>query len=89
MASDDVDRSNMGEGRYANYAEIGHNVYEFIFDFGQFWLDATPPRVCVRIITSPETAHRIYDALETALAQYHNAFGDIRQEAQPETRRTP
>jgi len=89
MESDDVDRSNMGEGRYANYAEIGHNVCEFIFDFGQVWLGAGPPCVCIRLITSPKAAQRIYGALDQALAQYRDAFGNIREDTQPETRRTP
>jgi hypothetical protein len=89
MRSDDVDRSNMGEGRYANYAEIGHNAYEFTFDFGQVWLEAAHSRICVRVITSPETAQRLFSALNDALAEYQNAFGDIRRDAQHETWRTP
>lgn len=38
-ATDDADRSRIGEARYANYAEIGHNASEFVFDFGQVWFD--------------------------------------------------
>ena len=77
-----MDRSSIGEGRYANYAEIGHNAYEFVFDFGQVWLDADPARVYVRVITSPETAQRFYGALDHALSAYRNAFGDITHDPQ-------
>ena len=79
----------MGEGRYANYAEIGHNAFEFIFDFGQVWLDANPAHIYLRVITSPETAQRLYSALDNALAQYRTAFGDIREGAPPEPERRP
>ncbi len=79
----------MGEGRYANSAEIDHNAYEFIFDFGQVWLDAAHSRICVRVITSPEIAQRIHYALDNALARQHNIFGNIHPDTQPETRRTP
>jgi len=78
MDSDEVDRSNMGEGRYANYAEIGHNAYEFVFDFGQAWPEGEPAKVYVRVVTSPETAARLRGALDNALSTYHDSFGDIR-----------
>lgn len=89
MGADDVDRSNMGEGHYANYAEIGHNAYEFIFDFGQVWMDADPARVYIRVITTPETAQRVYAALKNALAAYRTAFGEVAPDVPPEPRRTP
>ena len=88
MGPDDVDRSSMGEGRYANYAEIGHNAYEFVFDFGQVWLDADPARVYLRVITTPETAQRLYGALDHALSAYRKDFGDIRQDPKSEPRRS-
>jgi len=81
MGDEDVaDRSNLGEGRYANYAEIGHSAYEFVFDFGQGWLDAEPARIYIRVITSPETAQRILRALEDALTEYRRLFGDVHHE---------
>jgi hypothetical protein len=79
MGADDVDRSNRGEGRYANYAEIGHNAYEFVFDFGQVWLDGDPAMVYVRVVTNPETAQRLYGALDNALSAYRTTFGVIRR----------
>jgi hypothetical protein len=73
----DIDRSKVGEGRYSNYAEIGHNESEFVFDFGQVWLDGTPAGVYVRIVTSPDTAERLYKLLDDSLSQYRNAYGEI------------
>jgi hypothetical protein len=92
MGADDereVDRSNMGEGRYANYAEIGQNASEFIFDFGQVWVDAGPAYVYVRVITTPETAQRILVALEDALSGYRRVFGDVGPDEQPGSGGTP
>ena len=83
MAEDERDRSSVGEGRYANYAEIGHNEWEFIFDFGQVWVDTQPGRLYLRIITSPDTAERLYRLLTDALSEYRSAYGEI-QKTEPE-----
>ena len=74
-----VDRSAIGEARYSNYAQIGHNASEFIFDFGQGWVDEKPIRVYVRVVTTPDMAEEIYDQLCKALSQYRVAFGEIRR----------
>lgn len=81
----DIDRSNVGEGRYSNYAEIGLNASEFVFDFGQVWFDGTPAGVYVRVITSPDTAQRLYELLYESLNKYRNDFGEIRSEEQTES----
>jgi hypothetical protein len=80
MEKDNVDRSHLGEGHYANYAEIAHNFREFIFDFGQVWLEGKPAGVYVRVITSPDTAERIHALLHEALGQYRREVGEIRQD---------
>lgn len=79
MERDDVDRSHMGEARYSNYAEIGHNASEFVFDFGQVWFNGVPAGVYVRVVTSPDTAQRLYELLYQALSQYRDEFGEIRR----------
>jgi len=76
---DGTDRSRIGEARYSNYAEIGHNSSEFVFDFGQVWFDGVAAGVYVRVVTSPDTAQRLYDLLNEALSQYRSAFGEIRR----------
>jgi len=88
MEPDDVDRTKVGEGRYSNYAEIGHNASEFVFDFGQVWFDGTPAGVYLRVITNPDTAQRLYELLNEALSQYRDAFGEIRRDGPPLGRRT-
>lgn len=77
MDSEQVDRRDMGEGRYANYAEIGHNAYEFVFDFGQVWLESVRASVYVRVVTSPQTAKSLHTALDNALSMYRDSFGEI------------
>jgi Protein of unknown function (DUF3467) len=44
------------EGRYANYFRVGHNAFEFLFDFGQFYAESPGVRFHTRIITSPTSA---------------------------------
>lgn len=78
----DVDRTRIGEARYSNYAEIGHNASEFVFDFGQVWFDGVPAGVYVRVVTSPDTAQRLYELLNEALSQYRVVFGEIRRTAE-------
>lgn len=74
---DDIDRTRVGEGRYSNYAEIGHNATEFVFDFGQVWFDGASAGVYVRVITNPDTAVRLYDLLDESLSQYRSRYGEI------------
>jgi hypothetical protein len=82
-----VDRSHIGEGHYANHAEIAYNFREFVFDFGQVWLGGKPAGVYVRVITSPDTAERIHALLDDALARYRWQYGEIRHEAEGDERK--
>jgi len=75
---DAVDRSSLGEGRYANYFEVGHNLFEFVLDFGQSGQENEPIRIYVRIITTPEGASTLSRLLEEALGRYRATFGPIR-----------
>jgi len=82
MSIPPIDRSALKEGRYANFAEIGHNAYEFVFDFGQVWLDGEAAHVYIRVITSPDTAERLYESLNEALLKYRDKFGTIHRDEQ-------
>jgi len=82
MEKNDVDRSRIGEARYSNYAEVGHNASEFVFDFGQGWVGEEPVRVYIRVVTSPDMAQELYKKLYDALIEYRDAFGDIRRGSQ-------
>lgn len=77
MEKIEINRSQLGEARYANYAEVGHNAFEFVFDFGQVWMDGEPARMCVRVVTTPNTAESVRAALDAALQAYRGSYGAI------------
>lgn len=77
-ADEAADRSLLGEGRYANYFEVGHNLFEFVLDFGQAGQENEPIRIYLRIITSPEGAATLSRLLGEALGKYRQTFGPIR-----------
>jgi len=70
----DVDKSQLGKWEYANYFEVGHNAFEFFFDFGQ---GAERVNVYTRIATNPLAAKKLYELLRTALEKYARDFGPI------------
>lgn len=80
MEMEAADRSALGEGRYANYFEIGHNAFEFLLDLGQLGLETEPARIYLRVVTSPDGARQLCQLLNEALVQYRRSFGPIRQE---------
>jgi hypothetical protein len=69
------------EGRYANYFEIGHNAFEFLLDFGQFYSEAPEGRMHTRIVTSPLYAKQLAEVLNRALSQYEQIHGPVPDEA--------
>ncbi len=76
----ETDRSELGEGRYANYFEIGHNAFEFLLDLGQLGVETDTARIYMRVITSPLGARNLCHLLNEALAEYRKSFGPIRHE---------
>jgi len=72
---------NQLEGRYANYFQIAHNAFEFLFDFAQAYDQDTvaaerkPPHT--RIVTSPVYAKTLLLTLQAAINQYEKTFGFI------------
>ena len=69
------------EGRYSNYFAVGHNAFEFLFDFGQFYKDDARPRLHTKIVTSPYYASVLSKTLAEAIRQYERTHGKI---AKPE-----
>jgi hypothetical protein len=73
------------EARYANHFQVGHNEYEFIFDFTQFHPGqvnhtADTARIpIVRIVMAPPFAKALLDTLQRAVAGYENLHGTITQ----------
>ena len=71
---------NLGEeaeGRYANYFKTGHNAFEVILEFAQFYEGDAQPRVHTRIITSPAYARTFLEVLKESLEGYESEYGPI------------
>jgi hypothetical protein len=73
------------KGRYANYFEIGHNAFEFLFDFGEAYADDTTVRFHTRIVTAPTYATVLLETLRGSIDHYEQSFGMI---PKPEERKT-
>jgi hypothetical protein len=65
------------EGRYANYFKVGHNAFDFVFEFGQFYSDNSSPRLHTRIITNPAHAKTLLQLLQESVEKYERVFGAI------------
>jgi hypothetical protein len=63
-------------GIYANYCSIGHNLLEFVLDFGQRYSEDAPPRFHTRIVTTPAYMHEFLVAMGEAMQQYRAALGE-------------
>lgn len=70
----------MAEGRYANCFKIGHNLIEFIIDFGQCFDASSPETFHTRIVISPVDAQGLSKLLEQAVTDYEDSFGAIQQD---------
>ena len=65
------------EGRYANYFKVGHNAYEFVIDFGQYYSENDQAELCTRIITSPAYAKSLLEILNESIKQYEKKYESI------------
>ena len=65
------------DGRYTNYFKVGHNAFEFLLDFGQFFPENMNAHVHTRIITSPKCAKFLLESLRESIDRYENAFEAI------------
>jgi hypothetical protein len=74
--------SHVREGKYTNSFQIGHNAFEFVFEFGQSY-DQQAELIHTRLVTSPVFAAQFSQLLAQALAQYENRFGPISLESEP------
>ncbi len=66
------------EARYANYFNVGHNAFEVVLVFGQFYEGNSKPQLHTRIVTGPAYAKKLLEVLSDALQRYEAAFGPIR-----------
>ena len=74
-AGDDLDQGT--EGRYANHFHIGHNAFEVILRFGQFYEGNKQAVMHTKIVTSPAYAQTLLRLLRQTMEQYESSFGPI------------
>ncbi len=70
---------NKIEGKYANYFKVGHNAFEFVFDFGQHYSENEEAELYTRIITSPCYAKELLETLRESIERYEKSFGTIKE----------
>jgi hypothetical protein len=65
------------EGQYANYFQVGHNAFEFVIEFGQYYPGNDGAELFTRIVTSPVYAKSLLDTLTTSIRAHEKTFGPI------------
>jgi len=75
--SEDSQDTGALEGRYANYFKVGHNAFEFLLDFGQFYPESEKAQLHTRIVTSPIYAKALLEIIRESLDRYEQTFGAI------------
>lgn len=65
------------EGKYANYFKIGHNAYEFVLDFGQFYPGTEEAELYSRIVINPAYVKELSIMLDKSIDQYETTFGRL------------
>jgi len=65
------------EGRYANYFKVGHNAFEFVLDFGQFYSESKQLLLHTRVVTTPTYAQVLSATLLESLHRYEQSYGPI------------
>ncbi len=65
---------------YANYLKVGQNAFEFLFDFGQLYLEDEDAQFHTRIITTPIYAKAFFNVLKECIDRYEQDFGRIPEE---------
>src|SRR3954471_6468276 len=68
---------------YANYCEVGHNAFEFLFDFGQFRPDSGNVHVHSRIVAGPVQAKLFARMFTQAVDRFeatHGVIADVTDE---------
>lgn len=66
--------NNKLEGRYANYFKVGHNAFEFVIDFGQYYPESDQAELYTRIITSPAYAKSLLETLRESIERYEKSY---------------
>lgn len=69
------------EGRYANHFRVGHNAFEVILEFGQYYSGDREPATHTKIVTSPAYARVLFELLKNFMEEYEKSFGPIATES--------
>ena len=80
LSSSPLHNGDRLEGRYANYFKVGHNAFELLLDFGQFFPEGEQEQLHTRIITTPSYAKVLLDVLRESIEGYETTFGPIQEE---------
>jgi len=72
-------RSKKLEGRYANYFKVGHNAFEFVLDFGQYYPENKEEELYTRIVTSSVYAKVLLRTLKELIECYEKIFEVINE----------
>ncbi len=71
--------SSRPEGRYSNYFKVGHNAFEFLIDFGQFYPENGNAQLHTRIVTSPNYAKALLETLRESMERYELTFRTVQE----------
>lgn len=71
------------EGIYSNLAIITHSPAEFVIDFTRVLPGVPKAKVLARIITTPQHAKLLQNALKDNIEKYEKTFGEIKIQGEP------
>ena len=75
--SPDVGPASLHPAAYFNFSQIGHNAFEFVFEFGQCYPPTGQPDIHARLVTSPVYARDFLELLRQSIERYERSFGPI------------
>ena len=71
------------EGIYSNLAIITHSPAEFVIDFTRVLPGIPKAKVHARIITTPQHAKLLLNALKDNIEKFEKTFGEIKVQGDP------
>ena len=71
------------EGIYSNLAIITHSAAEFVIDFTRVLPGVPKAKVHARIITTPQHAKLLLNALRDNTEKYEKTYGEIKIQGEP------
>ncbi len=71
------------EGIYSNLAIITHSPAEFVIDFTRVLPGVPKTKVFARVITTPQHAKLLQNALKDNIEKYEKTFGEIKIQGEP------